>query len=86
MFLLGVSVQLGLGQPEQVVDEVGVTLDVDMLDQSEVSIEWCGCGPITAHLVLGAGGDAAVGVRLAAAAHHTLARLVLLILLQRTEL
>ena len=42
VFLLGVSVQLGLGQTEQVVDEVGVALDVDMLDQSEVSIE-CGC-------------------------------------------
>ena len=43
VLLLGVSVQLGLGQTEQVVDEVGVALDVDMLDQSEVSIE-CGCG------------------------------------------
>ena len=39
VFLLGVSVQLGLGQTEQVVDEVGVALDVDMLDQSEVSTE-----------------------------------------------
>ena len=41
MLLLRVSIQLGLGQTEQVVDEVGVTLDVNMLDQSEVSIE-CG--------------------------------------------
>ena len=41
VLLLRVSVQLGLGQTEQVVDEVGVALDVDMLDQSEVSIE-CG--------------------------------------------
>ena len=40
VLLLRVSVQLGLGQTEQVVDEVGVALDVDMLDQSEVSIEW----------------------------------------------